>query len=42
MVQRRECLRLAAETGESVGIGSDGRRQDLEGDVALEPASRAR
>ena len=37
MIERGEDLRLALEAGEAVGIGGEGRWQELEGDVAVEP-----
>ena len=33
MIQRAQRLRLALEPGQPVGIGSERRRQDFEGDV---------
>ena len=36
MVERRQRLRLALETGEPVGIGREELRQDLDGNVAIE------
>ena len=38
MVQRGEDLRFALEPREALGIGGERRRQDLEGDVALQSA----
>ena len=37
MVERRENLRFALESRETVGIGREGIREDLERDVAIEP-----
>ena len=36
MVERREHLRLALEPGETIGVGREEVRQDLDGDVALQ------
>ncbi len=36
MVERRQHLRLAAETGETVGIVRDGREQNLDRDLAVQ------
>ena len=38
MVERGKQLRLAREARQAVGIGGDGRRQQLERDVALQPS----
>jgi hypothetical protein len=37
MVERREQLRFACEPCDAIGILRDGRRQDLEGDLASQP-----
>ena len=42
MRQRGDRLRFALESSEAIGIAGDGRRQDLDGDVASELESRAR
>ena len=36
VVERGEDLRLALEAGEAVGVGGEGRGQQLQGDVAVE------
>jgi hypothetical protein len=42
MVERREELRFPSEAHETVRVGSDGRRQELQGDVTVQRVSRAR
>ncbi|GEM_PF-3725173 len=36
MIQRREDLRLALESRQTSGISSEGRRHDLDGDLAIQ------
>jgi hypothetical protein len=38
MVQRRQQLRLALEPRQAIGIGRKRLGEDLEGDLAIEPA----
>ena len=42
MIERRERLRFAREPRQAIGIAGEGVRQDLERDVAIERAYRAR
>ena len=37
MIQRREGLGLALESRQALGVGGEGRRKDLDRDVAVEP-----
>jgi len=37
MIQRREDLRFALESRQALGIGGEQIRQDLDGDVAMQP-----
>ena len=41
VIERREQSRLALEARQAVAVAGDGRRQDLDGNIALKTVSRA-